>query len=66
MKFDLTMEEAALVLDALSALPLQRSYNLFNKLGQQVQAEQNSRGKSVPESVVTTVPSDISCKEMQS
>jgi hypothetical protein len=64
MKFDLTMEEAALILDALAALPLQRSYTLFNKLAQQVQAYQkNSGGNSAFESVITAVPSDVSCKE---
>jgi hypothetical protein len=32
MHIALTKEEAALVLDALAAMPLQRSYNLFNRL----------------------------------
>jgi hypothetical protein len=47
---DLTKEEAALVLDGLAALPLARSYNLFNKLAQQAQAQ----GQAMPQ--VTTPP----------
>lgn len=36
---DLSKEEVALVLDALSTMPLNRSYNLFNKLVLQAQAQ---------------------------
>jgi hypothetical protein len=38
MNITLTKDEVALVLDALAALPLQRSYNLFQRLLAQVQA----------------------------
>jgi hypothetical protein len=51
---DLTKEEAALVLDGLAALPLARSYNLFNKLAQQAQAQ----GQAMPQ-VTTPAASDV-------
>jgi hypothetical protein len=37
MNITLTKDEVALVLDALAQLPLARSYNLFNRLAQQLQ-----------------------------
>ncbi len=39
MNLDVTKEEAGIIMDGLSALPLQKSYNLFNKLMQQLQQE---------------------------
>jgi len=49
---DLTPEEGAMVLDGLAALPLARSYNLFNKLYQQ-NAAQNAPKPSVPPPATT-------------
>jgi hypothetical protein len=45
---DLSKEEAALVLDALATLPLSRSYNLFNKLAQQAQAQGQAMNQPTP------------------
>jgi hypothetical protein len=49
MKVDITPEECALILDALSALPLARSLNTFQKVMRQYQEEQQ-RLATVPES----------------
>lgn len=48
MKIDVTPEECALILDALSQLPLARSINVFNKVMRQYQEEQQ-RLAAVPE-----------------
>jgi hypothetical protein len=48
MKIDVTPEECALILDALSTLPLARSLNTFNKVMRQYQEEQQ-RLAAVPE-----------------
>jgi hypothetical protein len=37
---DLTKEDTQAILDGLAALPLARAYNTFNKVMQQVQAEE--------------------------
>ena len=42
MQTELTPTEMAMVLDGLSALPLQRSYNLFNRLVKEYQDYQNA------------------------
>lgn len=49
MKLDVTPDECGLILDALSALPLARSLNTFQKVMRQYQEEQQ-RLAAVPDS----------------
>jgi hypothetical protein len=53
MNLEITDEEATVILDGLSALPLARSYNAFNKVYKQVEERRRSnleasQPKSVP------------------
>ena len=45
---DLSKEEVAVILDGVAMLPLARSYNVFNKLAQQAQAQGMPIGNQPP------------------
>lgn len=54
MKLDVTPDECGLILDALSALPLARSLNTFQKVMRQYQEEQQ-RLAALPQTEQTRI-----------
>lgn len=48
MQIELNKDELAVVLDALAAMPLARSYNVFNKLAPLMNPQQPQTGIRMP------------------